>query len=101
MAQLDNQFHWRNWHGTYDEVLPQVTQAFTRVLEDLQTQIPEEVRPEIIQIVRELCNPDLSRRGHPRGIGGYAQYSLERYVSRLDLLCKRLEITQRMQKKVG
>ena len=101
MASLDKQFHWRLWHGTYDQVLPQVNEAFTRVLEALEPQIPEQVRAHIIQIIRELCNPDLSKRGHPKSIGGYSQYSLERYVSKLDLLYKRLALTQRMLKKTG
>jgi eukaryotic-like serine/threonine-protein kinase len=47
-------------------------------------------------LIERLCDPDLSQRGHPRGIGRGNQYSLERYVSQLDLLAKRLELKIRI-----
>ena len=82
-ARLDHQFHWSKWRSDYDAVLPYIQEAFSRVLEDLEENIPEIVRAEILPIIRELCNPDLSRRGYPKRIGMYDQYSLERYVTRL------------------
>jgi hypothetical protein len=46
--------------------------------------------------VKELCQPDVSRRGHPRGVGRYSQFSLERYVSQMALFTKQLEVRMRI-----
>jgi hypothetical protein len=94
---LDPQFHYRQWHGTYEQVIPHLASAFTLVLEELKQQVDPLMRADIIRLLGELCNPDLSRRGHPKGIGRANQYSLERYVSQLDLLCKKLSIQVRAQ----
>lgn len=97
IGHLDRQHHPNLWRDTYDRALPYLNRAFSQVLEDLALRIDERVRDEIIQIIAELCSPDLSKRGHPKGIGGRGQYSLERYVTRLDLLTKRVEILARAQ----
>jgi serine/threonine protein kinase len=99
-ARLDPQFHYDQWHGSYEQVIPYLVDAFTLVLEDLAQQLDPAVRAEIVPLVYQLSNPDLSLRGHPRGLGRANQYSLERYVSQLDLLCKKLEIRLRTNRKV-
>jgi eukaryotic-like serine/threonine-protein kinase len=68
------------------------------VLEDLEVLVDEMVRAEVIPFISELCNPDLSRRGHPKGLGKYDQYSLQRYVTNLDLGAKRLEVNLRIKR---
>jgi hypothetical protein len=98
-ARLDQQFHWQEWHGTYAQVLPYLREAFTRVLEDLEGAIDPLLRPDVVPVVYQLCNPDLFRRGLPKGIGRYDQYSLERYVTRFDLLSKRFKINLRSRLK--
>jgi serine/threonine protein kinase len=98
-SRLDQQFHWKVWQGSYEQVQPYIQEAFTRVLEDLESQIPENLRPLVVPLIRDLCNPDLARRGHPRGIGRQDQYSLERYVSDLTLLSQRIAIQQRVKVK--
>jgi serine/threonine protein kinase len=97
-ARLDQQFHYDQWHGTYEQVIPYLADAFTLVLEDLGEQIDPAVRADVVSLVYQLSNPDLSRRGHPRGLGRVNQYSLERYVSQLDLLCKKLQIRLRTER---
>ena len=82
-ARLDPQFHWQRWKSEYAAVLPYLQEAFARVLEDLGGRLPEVARDEVVPLIRELCNPDLSRRGFPKQIGAFDQYSLERYVTRL------------------
>jgi serine/threonine protein kinase len=98
LARLDPAFHYNRWAGTYDQVLPYLQRAFTEVLADLGPNIDPLVRNEIITLVRELCNPDISKRGHRKGIGSNSQYSLERYKSHTDLLLKRTTVSARMQK---
>jgi len=99
LARLDKQFHPNVWNRTYSEVLPYIQQAFTCVLEDLKPQIDPIIPKEVWSIIQQLCNPDLSRRGHPRGLGNISeQYSLERYSSQFDRL---LQQTQLMARRAG
>ena len=93
-GHLDSQHHPANWTGTYEEVLPYVQHAFSKVLGDLKPTVDEIVRDEVVAFVECLCEPDLSRRGHPRGVGHQTQYSLQRYVSHLDLVATR--VTRRL-----
>jgi len=95
---LDPQHHHRNWNGTYEEVLPYVSAAFSRVISDLNSVIEADVAKDVIPLIQELCHPDIRRRGHPRGIGRRDQYSLERYVSRLDRIVRELEVRTRIQR---
>jgi serine/threonine protein kinase len=95
IGKLDRAHHHTQWGGTYHDALPYLQNAWSQSLAELQALIAEEVRPQLIAMVAELCNPDLSKRGHPRGLGSVNQYLLERYVSQLDLLMKRTAILER------
>ncbi len=92
LTNLDRQHHPSEWTGTYDQVLPYLQNAFTRVLEILRPQIDSQVRDYMMSMIAQLCNPELSRRGHSKGLGRHDQYSLERYVSELDRLLKSLRV---------
>ena len=95
LSHLDPQHHPRQWGGTYQQVLPYVQKAFTDVLDDLAPLVDSVARDVVLGMVREMCNPDVALRGHPRGLGKADQYSLTRYVSQLDLLIKRTGVTLR------
>jgi serine/threonine protein kinase len=101
LSHLDKQHHPRVWTGTYDEVLPYLQNSFARVLEDIAPKIDKRVRPVITSLIEELCTPDLARRGHPRGLGRHDQYSLERYVSILDLAAKKIDIQLRIERQTA
>jgi eukaryotic-like serine/threonine-protein kinase len=96
IAALDPQHHPRKWGGTYREIVPYLQRAFTIVLADIAPLIDELVRDDVLNLLREQCNPDLERRGHPKRFGRADQYSLERHVSHLDLTAKRLAISRRV-----
>ena len=96
-SRLDAAFHYSRWGGTYEQVLPHLQHAFSQVLADLDTVVDPLVRIEVATMVRELCNPDLARRGHRKGIGSASQYSLERYKSYTDLLLKRTTVSARLR----
>ena len=98
LARLDPALHPSKWAGTYEQVLPHLQRAFSEVLADLSQQIDPLVRGEITTLVRELCNPDLARRGHRKGVGSTSQYSLERYKSHTDLLLKRTTVSARISR---
>lgn len=101
LAKLDPQFHPNAWNGVYGDVLPYLQDAFTGVVDDLIPLVDDVVREDVVRLIRELCNPDLSKRGHPRGIGKHQQYSLERYVSLLENLAKRVSLTMRIRRKIA
>ncbi len=98
-TRLDNEFHHSNWGRTYQDVLPYLRRAFGDVMVELRAQLSGACAGDIETLIRELCEPDLKKRGHPKGIGKYDQYSLQRYVSRLDLLIKKISIETRIVRK--
>jgi eukaryotic-like serine/threonine-protein kinase len=95
-ARLDSQFHPELWAGSYKDVLPYLRRAFGKVMGEIRAELLGPGAEDIATIIRELCDPDLTKRGHPRGIGKYNQYSLERYLSRLDILEKKIAIAARI-----
>lgn len=81
-----------NWAGTYEEVTPYLQSAFNDGLASVAPDIPEEVRIEIVLMLRQLCEPDLSKRGHPLNrIQNRNSFSLERYITQLDVLAYKAE----------
>jgi eukaryotic-like serine/threonine-protein kinase len=76
------------WRSTYQEVLPYLLNAFNNALNSVEQNIPEEVRDEVIQILRQLCEPDLLKRG--RSINRN-KFSLEQYITKLDILAYKAE----------
>lgn len=98
LSRLDASFHPGKWSGTYDQVLPHLQHSFSEVLVDLDSALDPLVRSQISTLVRELCNPDLAKRGHRNGIGSASQYSLERYKSHTDLLLKRTTVAARARR---
>jgi serine/threonine protein kinase len=80
------------WQGTFEEVLPFVRDAVAKAVDKVKEPIQiQRVQEEIAQIVRELCEPDPLRRGHPKNRSGVPgnEYSLERFITRFDLLARR------------
>ena len=91
-SHLDPQHHHYRWSGGYKQVLPYLQNAFTKVLVDIEPRVDPRVRVDVMKLVKELCDPDINRRGHPKGISKHDHHSLQRYVSQLTLLTQRLEI---------
>ncbi len=92
LSKLDDQHRPQRWSGSYHEVLPYLQNAFSNVLEDIAPMIDIRARNDVVSIIRELSNPDLAKRGDLARVGRPDQYSLERYVSRTDLIAKRLSV---------
>ena len=99
-ARLDPQFHWHRWRSDYAAVLPYLQEAFSRVLEDLGRGVPGIVREEVLPLIRELCNPDLARRGFPKRVGMFDQYSVERYVTRITNSAWRIDLKPRARRQL-
>ena len=91
--RLDEEHHYTNWSGTYNEILPYLQYAFAKILREFRKEkIHPDFADKITEVVEQLCNPDPQRRGHPKNLQSIGdKYSLERYVSIFDLLAKRAE----------
>ncbi len=97
LSKMSAEHHPRNWTGSYKEVLPYLQDAFGLALQSFASTLAVlSAPPELTELVKFLCEPDLSFRGHPQNrIGHVARLSLERFVSRLDLLALRAEYSLR------
>lgn len=97
-ALLDKTHHWASWlkTGSYIDVLPYLNHAYNIVIEQFNEDMKKHsdlLREDIVNIVRQLCNPDIDKRGNYRGMtNGNNQYSVYYYISKFDLLCKRARI---------
>lgn len=100
-ARLNVQFHYTQWQGTYADVLPYIQESYSRVMVDIEANMCPNAGGEMVQLIKELCEPDLSRRGHPKGLGRFDQFSLERYVSRFDVLLKKVELRARSKRRMA
>jgi serine/threonine protein kinase len=93
LDNMERSHHWRAWDGTFEEVLPYLRDAFGYALRDIGPAFPPYLRDELTCIARELCEPDPRLRGHPANrTTRQNQYSLERYVSRFNLLASKVEL---------
>ena len=79
------------WTDTYGAILPQIEVAFSECLEDFNRNIEDGLRYELIELIKQLCNPDLNKRGDLKNTGSISQFSMQRYISKLDLLSRRYE----------
>jgi eukaryotic-like serine/threonine-protein kinase len=91
MEELAFDHRWLQWRGTFDEVLPYLRDAFGRVIETFANQFKnEDLKKQLTDIARELCDPDPALRGDPTNRArGSNPFSLERYVTKFDLLSRR------------
>jgi serine/threonine protein kinase len=92
-ARLDPSHLWLTWGDSYEAVLPYVVDAFDRVATSFEQGLPDRLKQRLGQAYRDLCYPDPDLRGDSRNRRGtLQQYSLERYVSRFDLMARDAEI---------
>jgi eukaryotic-like serine/threonine-protein kinase len=93
---LEDSLCWTNpkLFGQYEQVKAYVIMAFEKALEDIKYQIKEnEIKENIILIIRYLCNPDPNKRGHPKNIKEIgSNYSLERFVTMFNEMATYFEI---------
>jgi serine/threonine protein kinase len=87
----------RKWGGDYAGVLPYLRDAFDRALVGFTAAAENVVSPSLARdltvLVRELCEPDPSLRGDPKYLGTPRDpLSLERYVTRFNVIAARLEM---------
>ncbi len=83
-----------NHSFTHD--LPYLQHAFDETLSELRHSIETVAgpfTPEILLMAKQLCEPDPTKRGDQGWRGSKVpMYNLQRYISKLDAICKRVEI---------
>ncbi len=78
--------------------LPEIEHAFADLVADLEKTIRPILKnyescEDTLSLVKWLCNPNPEKRGHPTNITeGFNKYSLERIISKLDVLAQRAEL---------
>lgn len=87
---------WPAWQGTYNEALPVLRMAFGqalgRIKANMDSDLPKDFIAILIDMLIQLCNPDINERGNPKLRGNPAgQYSIETYISRFNLLASNAE----------
>lgn len=103
-AALPTDFQPPTYTGTFDHVLAHVQDAFDQVMEQLASQIPDDmpVKNEVLLFIRQWCEPDPRRRGHPstraQQSNGGNVFDLERYASALPNLAARATPYDRRQR---
>jgi len=91
-VNLDPAYNWKNWRGDYSIVLPFLRDAFGRAIDTFASSISVALKEDLKRMVRQLCDPDLNLRGHPRDkIGHHNEFSLVRYISALNRLDSKAE----------
>lgn len=97
-AQIDPRFWFRQWQGSYVDVLPFLRSAFDAVAGTLAPTLPAGYDDELVEVFRQLCDPDPTLRGSPKSPkGSNMRYALDRYVTILDRVARSAEMQLRQQ----
>jgi len=89
--KLDQNLWPDQWAGSYEEVFPFVQASFLQCIVELRRTVHPAISSDIASVVMQLCNPRPEERGLPMN-HGYNQFSLRRFVSKFNLLCRRNEL---------
>lgn len=93
LNNIQSQFSWENWKGTFKEIEPYLIDAFELALNDFENSIKDEfLCKELCSIVKMLCFPIPSKRGHPANIRlvNGNQFNLERFITKFDVLYRQM-----------
>jgi serine/threonine protein kinase len=76
--------------------MPYIKKAYAEALQDFRADVlpvAKGLTDEIVRMVREFCEPDPAERGDVKKRAQHvSQYSMERYISFLNVLAKRVEV---------
>ncbi len=79
-----------HWMGTFDEVLPYLSNAFSMSIQEFGNQLPAKLRGDLTPIFEQLCEPDPRKRGYPGK--PLNKIALERYVTRFDVMATKADL---------
>jgi hypothetical protein len=90
--KLHDKHRWDVWTGSYEEALPYLLDAHGAVINTIREVLHHEIAVPISKVIDELCHPDVAMRGNPKWRGRPQQFDVHRYVTRFDLLRRRVEV---------
>jgi serine/threonine protein kinase len=96
LQKLAEPYRPGSWGDSYELVIEHIQAATVQALSQLSSEFPIQFRAELIDIVRDLCHPDPTKRGRTSA-GSKTNAGplwLERYVARFDVLQKKAGIRQ-------
>lgn len=89
ISKLPSIYRPEEYSGPYMGVTPILIDCYYKSLEEVKKDLPPEIAVELIEILSELLNPIPENRGnHPAVRERIGQYSLRRYISKIDRLSK-------------
>lgn len=92
LSRLAPPFRPSTFSGPYHDVLPHLRVAFDAAVQEVALEIPDEHRAALEAALRQLCDPDVALRGHPKSRASGNPYSLERFIALFDLLAHRAAV---------
>ena len=99
--RLDESHLWYNWNGTFEQVLPYLIEAHDEAINQFMAYIEiEEIQEELEGVLRQLSNPDYTKRGHPKTLGSTDPFSIDRYVNIFNRLAAKAELKLAQKSKV-
>jgi len=97
LRRVPREFWPQNWTGKYEDVLPYIQEAFAQWLNDVESEIPEWCRSDLMNLLRHACDPDPLRRGDPKArMQRPTSIGMDRFVARLANLTRRAEVAVRI-----
>ena len=87
--QISNEsYHFDNPAVSYDDAFPYVLKEFLQIIRELRNDPQLTPSADIVDTVKQLCDPNPAKRGLPMNKGAN-RYSLEKFVSKFNLLYQR------------
>lgn len=90
---MPDDLSWDFWAGSFDEVKDYLLEGFQKAIMKFSNSISnEDLKNELTQLVTQLCHPFPEKRGHPKDAKSLiTKYSLERFITKLSVLWKKVE----------
>lgn len=98
---LDPQFKWTRWRGTFEQVSDYLINAFYKAVQEFKLSIKDQIlAQELAEIIEYACFPIPARRGHPKTLKistdkngnrrpNLNQFDFRRIISKFDILTKK------------
>lgn len=79
---------WASQGASYEQVLPDIINAYQKSLDAIRYEIcSESIRESLIQLIGYLCYPDPAKRGHPGNFKeSLSNADLQRVITRLNVI---------------
>ncbi len=92
LHNMPDEFMPVKFGGTYEQAKPHIMEAYYKALKFVEKTLPGNIKNELMEVVAQLCHPVPEERGNPKNIySSVTQYSLQRFISKIDRLAKTIE----------